>query len=181
MILADEQARMRERGPTARRMAHGSQVCEHGRRRNLCKECHGSQICEHGIVRSGCKSCGGSRVCEHKRQRGDCKECGAHRLFLKAGFTVDEIKEMGAVTHCQFPHCRVRANGRGLHSDHTHDGNKINPENYRGEICRGHNLLLADLDDHPEWANAEAKRYMRRRPYSRQAATEEFHGQQAHV
>jgi hypothetical protein len=28
-------------------------------------------------------------------------------------------------------------------------------------------MRLADLDEHPEWANAEAQEYMRRRPYSK--------------
>ncbi len=43
----------------------------------------------------------------------------------------------------------------------------VNTENYRGEICRGHNFLLRDLDRHPEWANPEETEYMNQRPYSR--------------
>jgi hypothetical protein len=69
---------------------------------------------------------------------------------------------------CQYPNCLVRRKlSKSLHSDHFHDGHKINTENYRGEICLGHNILLADLDAYPERANAEAQEYMRRRPYSR--------------
>ena len=30
-------------------------ICEHGRERNLCKECGGASICEHGRRRSECK------------------------------------------------------------------------------------------------------------------------------
>jgi hypothetical protein len=76
---------------------------------------------------------------------------------------------MGAVLVCQFPRCLIQKSRKQLNSDHFHDGNKINPENYRGEICRGHNVLLTDLDAHPEWANAEAQEYMSRRPYSRKS------------
>ena len=51
-------------------------LCEHGRRRNRCRECGGSNICEHGRQRSNCKECGGASICQHKRQRSECKECG---------------------------------------------------------------------------------------------------------
>ena len=37
--------------------------CEHGRRRNDCKECGGASICEHGRLRNQCKECGGSGIC----------------------------------------------------------------------------------------------------------------------
>jgi hypothetical protein len=35
----------------------GSSICEHGRRRDICKECGGASICEHGRQRRGCKRC----------------------------------------------------------------------------------------------------------------------------
>ena len=56
----------------------GSGLCEHGRRRDQCKECGGSGLwlCEHGRPRDRCKECGGSGFCEHGRQRSKCKECG---------------------------------------------------------------------------------------------------------
>ena len=99
----------------------------------------------------------------------DDVSCGTHRKFLKSGLTAEEIRNMGEVFVCQFPGCLVESDS--LHSDHFHDGNKINPENYRGEICMGHNLLLSDLDARPEWANEEALEYMNRRPYSRKEKT----------
>ena len=134
-------------------------------KRKQCKECSGSGICEHGRRRNYCKECGGSQICEHGRCRYQCKECGTFLSFLKNGFTTDEIKEMGAVHSCQFPECLMESNS--LCSDHRHDGSEINPENYRGEICRGHNLLLKDLDEHPEWMTVHALEYVLRRPYSR--------------
>ena len=83
---------------------------------------------------------------------------------MNGGFISEQIKEMGAVKNCQFPNCKIQGK---LNSDHFHDGNKINTENYRGEICRGHNVLLSDLDKHPEWANPQELEYMKRRPYSK--------------
>lgn len=118
-----------------------------------------------------CRACGGSGICEHNRQRFTCKRCGTHTYLLRGGFSPEQIKEIGSVAVCQFPGCLVRAelqtNRRRLNSDHQHDGHAINTENYRGEVCFGHNTLLSDLDRHPEWANAEAQEYMRRRPYSK--------------
>jgi len=148
-----------------------SKKCSHGCRRAECKVCGGSQICEHARRRCSCKICGGSRFCEHGVQRAFCKECGTHTYLLRGGFSPEEIKKLGAVDVCQFPGCLVhavtQANGRRLNSDHAHDGRRINTENYRGEVCFGHNVLLSDLDAHPEWANAEAREYMQRRPYSK--------------
>jgi hypothetical protein len=72
---------------------------------------------------------------------------------------------MGKIKVCQFPNCLVQSNGKSLNSDHYHDGNKINPNNYRGEICYWHNGLLAVFDAHPEQANQEAVEYIKRRPY----------------
>ena len=53
----------------------GPAICEHGRRRYQCKECDGPGICEHGRVRYRCKECDGPGICEHGRRRYDCKEC----------------------------------------------------------------------------------------------------------
>eukprot|EP00961_Rhodomonas_salina_P293580 3933876-Rhodomonas_salina.1 len=46
-----------------------SNICEHNRRKTLCKECNPgakSGRCPHGRVRSLCVDCGGSGICEHK-------------------------------------------------------------------------------------------------------------------
>lgn len=73
---------------------------------------------------------------------------------------------MGFVTHCQFPGCKIpKTIPRGLCSDHDHKDGKLSPSSYRGEICPGHNRLLHDLDQNPEWATEEQKAYMRQRPY----------------
>ena len=54
--------------------------CEHGRRKNRCKECGGSQICEHNRDKYKCKECGGSEICEHNKRRIDCKDCGGSQI-----------------------------------------------------------------------------------------------------
>ena len=54
----------------------GGSMCEHGKRRKLCRECGGSQICTHGKLRAICRECGGSAFCEHGKRRAQCRECG---------------------------------------------------------------------------------------------------------
>jgi hypothetical protein len=51
------------------------QICEHEKRRSICKECCGGGICEHEKRRSICKECCGGGICGHERVRSICKEC----------------------------------------------------------------------------------------------------------
>ena len=63
-------------------------VCEHGHRRDYCKECGGRQICEHGRRRSRCKECkelSGKSICEHDGQKQWCKKCRARDRAVRAG------------------------------------------------------------------------------------------------
>jgi len=53
----------------------GSEICEHGKRKERCKECGGSEICEHGKQKAQCKECRGSQICEHGKQKSSCKKC----------------------------------------------------------------------------------------------------------
>jgi hypothetical protein len=128
------------------------------------------RTCEiHGNVTCSCPQPRNHELCiTHGVRRERCKKCGTYKKLLKAGFTIKEVREMGRVEQCQFPGCAVRASDRkhGLSSDHVHDGNPINPENYRGEICHGCNVRLADLDAGSP-ANALELLYIMRRPYSR--------------
>ena len=150
--------------------------CVHGKQRNYCRDCGGASICEHGRQRPSCRDCGGTRFCNHFRTRRTCKLCGTHYKLLQGGFTPEEIREIGSQFHCQFPECYIRyippttvleGRARTLNSDHLHDGHRINPENYRGEVCLGCNIRLKSLDEHPEWATPSELAYMQRRPYSR--------------
>jgi hypothetical protein len=115
-------------------------------------------------MRRQCEDCGGPDICEHRKFKYRCKECGTDRKLLKGGFTSEQIKSMGAIRVCQFPNCLIQENGKSLKSDHFHDGDKINPNNYRGEVCHFHHKILALLDRFPKWANTEAQEYMKRRP-----------------
>ena len=82
-----------------------SKKCEHGRRRNTCKECGGSQICKHNRQRNTCKECGGKSLCEHGRQRNICKECGGTSI-CKHNRRRNTCKECTGKSICQ--HERLR-------------------------------------------------------------------------
>ena len=78
----------------------GSQICEHRRRRTLCKECSGGAICEHNNIKYMCKECGGSAICEHNKQKSKCKECGGGSL-CSHGRQNSRCKECGGSSICQ--------------------------------------------------------------------------------
>lgn len=143
-----------------------ARMCKHDREFATCKECGGSQICKHGIILRQCRQCGERHFCKHGRRILACKQCGTHAGLRKNGFTAEQIEQMGNVEHCQYPGCVIQPiKNRALHSDHDHtQGREITPANYRGELCAGHNRLLADLDRRPEWASPDALEYMKRRP-----------------
>ena len=65
--------------------------CEHGRRRNYCKQCGGSSICEHGKQCNKCKQCGGSSICEHGKIRSTCIMCSKCPL-LECTFSLCNFK-----------------------------------------------------------------------------------------
>ena len=54
----------------------GSSICVHGRRTIRCPQCLGSCICNHGRIRSQCHLCGGSSICFHGKRKSYCKQCG---------------------------------------------------------------------------------------------------------
>ena len=43
------------------------QMCEHNKRKDICKDCGGGSICSHNKRKSRCKECGGSSICSHNR------------------------------------------------------------------------------------------------------------------
>ena len=51
-------------------------VCEHGRRKDRCRDC-GTGICEHNKLKRYCKDCGANSICQHGRRRDRCKDCGS--------------------------------------------------------------------------------------------------------
>jgi hypothetical protein len=53
----------------------GSQICEHKKQRQRCRECNGISFCEHGKFRNSCKLCGGSSICEHDKFKQICYLC----------------------------------------------------------------------------------------------------------
>lgn len=87
----------------------GRKKCEHGRRRNSCKECGGSQICVHRRVRSKCKGCDGASICQHGRQKVLCKECGGSQICGHRRRR-SQCRECGGASICE--HGRVRSQCR---------------------------------------------------------------------
>ena len=50
--------------------------CEHGKRKNVCKDCGGVSLCKHKREKHTCKDCGGKSICKHGRRKSVCKDCG---------------------------------------------------------------------------------------------------------
>ena len=53
----------------------GSSFCGHGKRKERCRECDGSEYCEHEILRFGCKLCSPTAYCDHERIKATCRDC----------------------------------------------------------------------------------------------------------
>ena len=64
-----------EEGAGVLRDKWGKIVCEHGRRKNQCKECGGSSICEHGRRKSRCNE----PSCVEARARNKAAKAAAKR------------------------------------------------------------------------------------------------------
>ena len=58
----------------------GTGICEHNKLKRYCKDCGANSICEHGRRRDRCKDCSGTQICEHNRRRSQCKECGGSQI-----------------------------------------------------------------------------------------------------
>jgi hypothetical protein len=58
----------------------GASICSHDRRRNRCRDCGGSSICSHGRQKNRCRDCGGASICSHGRRRSDCRDCGGSSI-----------------------------------------------------------------------------------------------------
>jgi hypothetical protein len=74
--------------------------CEHGKRKDRCKECGGSAFCEHGRDKYCCKECGGNAFCQHGKRKDRCKECGGS-AFCEHGKRKDGCKECGGNAFCE--------------------------------------------------------------------------------
>ena len=101
--------------------------CEHGRRKDQCKECGGTQICEHGRQKDRCKECGGASFCEHGRIKNQCKECGG-ALFCEHGRRKDRCKECGGSSICE--------HGRRKDICKECGGSRICPHGREKNLCK---------------------------------------------
>jgi len=73
----------------------GSSVCEHGRQHRTCKECSGAPICEEGWSTQHVQgTCGGEEVqYEHGRRRRPCKEHGGSSVYEHGRQPMPQVKE----------------------------------------------------------------------------------------
>ena len=126
-----------------------SRFCEHGLRRDYCKDCGGGGICKHRIQKNYCKPCRGSRICEHGREKRFCRNCGGigicehNHEIRKCKRCRDEFCEKHATSsacytkiHCPF--CREERIARSKQLKEWID---------LGDGESGLNDCFSDLDD----------------------------------
>lgn len=85
--------------------------CEHGKRKEECKECNSKSLCEHNKFKSMCKDCNGSKICIHKKFKTNCKLCGGSS-FCKHNKYKSICKECNGSKLCKTPLCETRANNK---------------------------------------------------------------------
>jgi hypothetical protein len=60
-----------------RTAAYIRRKCDHGRRKDRCKDC-GTGYCKHNRRHDSCRDCG-TGYCKHGHQKAKCKDCTANR------------------------------------------------------------------------------------------------------
>ena len=126
-----------------------SRFCEHGRRRDYCKDCGGGGICMHGIQKNYCKPCRGSRICEHGREKRFCRNCGGigicehdHEIRIckrcRNEFCEKHATRSACYTKIHCPFCREERITRSKQSKEWID---------LGDGESGLNDCFSDLDD----------------------------------
>jgi hypothetical protein len=85
-------------------------VCEHGKRKELCREgCGGSAYCApHGVEKSRCKQCEGSGICPCGKNRSHCKKCGGSRYCIPHGKVKAYCKDCGGSALCEHENRKAR-------------------------------------------------------------------------
>ena len=117
----------------------GGSICEHNRQRSQCKDCGGSQICEHNKRRDRCKDCGGASICEHNRLKNQCKDCGGSQI-CEHNRLKNQCKDCGGSQICE--HNRQRSHckecGGSLFCEHNKQKNsckECNGDKYKCNVC----------------------------------------------
>ena len=110
--------------------------CQHGKRKNLCKDCGGSEICQHQKIKSYCKDCGGAQICEHNRVRSSCKDCGGGSICEHQRIR-STCKNCGGGSICSHDKVRSKCLECGGGSICSHDKvRSICKECKGGSICQ---------------------------------------------
>lgn len=97
---------------------------------------------------------GTCRACSNSRIKGYNATARGHQHMKN--FTLSQFRMIDAISICQFPGCTFQpTKEESLCSDHihgvcSHKKFQCCPFCYRGEICEGHNRLVALADAFPE-------------------------------
>jgi hypothetical protein len=120
----------------------GTGYCQHNRNKTRCKEC-GTGYCQHNRQYSQCKECKGGSICEHDKRRSRCKEC-------KGGSICEHDKQKSTCKICDpIGHLRGIVSG-----------------SVRKAIVRGHKIhrsqyyLGCDIDHYKEYIESKFKEGM---------------------
>ena len=123
----------------------GLSICIHSKQRAHCKECDGSAFCSHGKEKAYCRECGGSAFCKHDKIRTHCTECGG-TVFCIHGKHKPRCKECGGSAICVHDKIKYRcrdcngsafcAHGKDKSRCKECGGSAFCEHNIRKEICK---------------------------------------------
>ena len=83
--------------------------CEHGKSKNMCRECGGSAFCQHKKRKTDCKLCGGSSICIHEIIKYGCRLCNGQR-YCEHGKKKTTCIICGGSDLCKSPWCETKKN-----------------------------------------------------------------------
>jgi hypothetical protein len=124
----------------------GSQICEHDRIKAQCKECGGSSICEHDRIKAQCKECGGSGICEHDKRKAQCREC-VGSAFCKHGKRKTQCKDCGGASICEHDKRKTECKDCGGSSICNHGKQKKQCRECGGSAFCKHGRLKAQCKE----------------------------------
>ena len=127
-------------------------ICEHDKRKSICKKCGGGSLCVHDHIKSSCKKCKGSQICDHNRQRSTCKECKGGSICehdrvrstckeCKGGSICEHDRQRSQCKECKSrsicEHDRVRSKCKDCKGGSICEHNRMR---YRCKNCKGDSI-----------------------------------------
>ena len=107
---------------------------------NGCLFCEESQICEHRKRRSICKDCGGGQICEHNNERSKCPTYDpfGHLADVVRGRVYIALKNDKDMSSTEYPGCNIETFKKHIEQQFTEG---MSSENY-GEWHIDHKIPL---------------------------------------